>query len=85
VNKFKEAYMDCKEADIQIAEGTIEGAEELLNKIDSLLVKTVDELFLREDLEAFYSRTANDFALFNLELKKNRTILCKEVLCLNLV
>lgn len=77
--------MDCKEADIQIAEGTIEGAEELLNKIDSLLVKTVDELFLREDLEAFYSRTANDFALFNLELKKNRTILCKEVLCLNLV
>ena len=110
--------MGYKEADIQIAEGTIEDAEELLNKIDSLLVKTVDEMFLRDDLDtlcggqlfniicddgsihflfsdeflidgtgemyigindnssgfifilSFYSRTANDFALFNLELKK---------------
>lgn len=113
--------VENEEADIQIAEGTIEDAEELLNKIDSLLVKTVDELFLRDDLDAlcsgqlfnicsmnsnqdsihflfsdeflekgmgemyigiddntagfifilsFYSRTANDFALFNLELKK---------------
>ena len=46
--------MSDYESDIEIPEGSIEDAEELLNRLDQVFVKSPYEVFSRDDLQACF-------------------------------